>query len=107
FLYFLRVTTSVISIISLHDALPISGGQVILDTAGYVSGREEGNALLAQAKAHGVRSPESLPAAILTAVEETNMGYGKITIDDIKDRKSTRLNSSHQINSYAVLCLKR
>ena len=60
-----------------------AGGQVILDTAGYVSGREEGNALLAQAKAHGVRSPESLPAAILTAVEETNMGYGKITIDDI------------------------
>src|SRR5207244_5601708 len=83
FLYFLRVTTSVISIISLHDALPISGGVVILDTAGYVSGREEGNALLAHAKAHGVRSPESLPAAILTAVEETNMGYGKITIDDI------------------------
>src|SRR5438552_4765650 len=23
------------------------------------------------------------------------------------DRKSTRLNSSHQINSYAVLCLKK
>jgi predicted hydrocarbon binding protein len=59
------------------------GGRVILDTAGYVSGREEGNALLTQARAHGVKSPESLPAAILTAVEETNMGYGKITIDDI------------------------
>ena len=54
-----------------------------MDTAGYVSGREEGNALLAQARAHGVKSPESLPSAILTAVEETNMGYGKITIDDI------------------------
>jgi predicted hydrocarbon binding protein len=60
-----------------------AGGRVILDTAGYVSGREEGNALLSQARAHGVKSPESLPAAILTAVEETNMGYGKITIDDI------------------------
>src|SRR6185436_17016378 len=24
-----------------------------------------------------------------------------------KDRKSTRLNSSHQINSYAVFCLKK
>lgn len=60
-----------------------AGGRVVLDTAGYVSGREEGNALLAQAKAHGVKLPESLPSAILTAVEETNMGYGKITIDDI------------------------
>jgi predicted hydrocarbon binding protein len=60
-----------------------AGGRVILDTAGYVSGREEGSALLTQARAHGVKSPESLPAAILTAVEETNMGYGKITIDDI------------------------
>src|SRR5207244_10323840 len=28
-----------------------------------------------------------------------------ITID-LSDRKSTRLNSSHQINSYAVFCLK-
>src|SRR5258708_29599741 len=26
---------------------------------------------------------------------------------DIKDRKSTRLNSSHQIISYAVFCLKK
>jgi len=25
----------------------------------------------------------------------------------IRDRKSTRLNSSHQINSYAVFCLKK
>src|SRR5438552_9062342 len=28
-------------------------------------------------------------------------------IDPIRDRKSTRLNSSHQINSYAVFCLKK
>src|SRR5258708_24448012 len=27
--------------------------------------------------------------------------------DDIADRKSTRLNSSHQIISYAVFCLKK
>jgi predicted hydrocarbon binding protein len=60
-----------------------TGGRVIVNTAGQVSGREDGKALLAQAEAHGVKSPKSLPAAILTAVEETNMGYGKITIDDI------------------------
>src|SRR5207244_11416099 len=30
-----------------------------------------------------------------------------IEIDDMLDRKSTRLNSSHQIISYAVFCLKK
>src|SRR5574344_198906 len=29
------------------------------------------------------------------------------TVDDDQDRKSTRLNSSHQIISYAVFCLKK
>src|SRR5438552_7519769 len=28
-------------------------------------------------------------------------------VDDLVDRKSTRLNSSHQIISYAVFCLKK
>src|SRR5258708_4832804 len=31
----------------------------------------------------------------------------KKDIDDLRDRKSTRLNSSHQIISYAVFCLKK
>src|SRR5258708_20721809 len=30
-----------------------------------------------------------------------------LTLTDIPDRKSTRLNSSHQIISYAVFCLKK
>src|SRR5438552_7171338 len=30
-----------------------------------------------------------------------------IALDISRDRKSTRLNSSHQINSYAVFCLKK
>jgi predicted hydrocarbon binding protein len=60
-----------------------AAGNVIVLTAGHVSGREDGKAILALAKLAGVKSPESLPASILTAVEETNMGYGKIRIDDI------------------------
>src|SRR5258708_19183989 len=28
-------------------------------------------------------------------------------LENVKDRKSTRLNSSHQIISYAVFCLKK
>src|SRR5258708_27222663 len=33
--------------------------------------------------------------------------YMQKHIDQILDRKSTRLNSSHQIISYAVFCLKK
>src|SRR5438876_5903973 len=32
---------------------------------------------------------------------------GSELITDVKDRKSTRLNSSHPSNSYAVFCLKK
>src|SRR5258708_31888491 len=32
---------------------------------------------------------------------------GQRAHDDLQDRKSTRLNSSHQIISYAVFCLKK
>src|SRR5207244_9440109 len=32
---------------------------------------------------------------------------GELTLRGVRDRKSTRLNSSHQIISYAVFCLKK
>src|SRR5438552_11954971 len=32
---------------------------------------------------------------------------GVRSLPDLRDRKSTRLNSSHQIISYAVFCLKK
>src|SRR5438132_4058612 len=38
---------------------------------------------------------------------ETFHGGLLITIADSTDRKSTRLNSSHTVISYAVLCLKK
>src|SRR5260370_38928060 len=59
----------------IRDELVRSGGwgRVILDTAGYVSGREEGNRLVVHARAHQIMSPEALPGALLTAVEATTM----------------------------------
>jgi predicted hydrocarbon binding protein len=60
-----------------------AAGKITVHTAGHVSGREEGKAILAKARSVGIKSPESLPSPILTAVEETNMGYGKIRIDNI------------------------
>src|SRR5947208_8906433 len=34
-------------------------------------------------------------------------GTGRLWLGNKRDRKSTRLNSSHQIISYAVFCLKK
>src|SRR5437870_8263207 len=34
-------------------------------------------------------------------------GGGEVGAEDVLDRKSTRLNSSHVATSYAVFCLKR
>ena len=48
--------------------------------------------------AAGAGSPTILPTFSTTNSKE---------IGEMLDRKSTRLNSSHQINSYAVFCLKK
>src|SRR5258708_33822508 len=48
-------------------------------------------------------------AARLFALTEPE-GYLRVYLDEgepMRDRKSTRLNSSHQIISYAVFCLKK
>src|SRR5438552_14484050 len=47
------------------------------------------------------RAPAKTQAALLEAMQERT-----VTVDGV-DRKSTRLNSSHQIISYAVFCLKK
>src|SRR5258708_11520789 len=41
------------------------------------------------------------------ALDGTPIDLRKITTPTFIDRKSTRLNSSHQIISYAVFCLKK
>src|SRR5688500_19243270 len=33
-------------------------------------------------------------------------GFAPVRLDPLRDRKSTRLNSSHLVSSFAVLCLK-
>src|SRR5438552_15530479 len=59
-------------------------------------------ALIAEARAHGLAEVLALtrkPAFFLKA--------GFVPAEREQDRKSTRLNSSHQIISYAVFCLKK
>src|SRR5258708_23225946 len=85
FFFFNDTATTEIYTLSLHDALPIS---------------------LARAECRG-RSPcrgrQSLRGRRASRLPRYNASSG----GEALDRKSTRLNSSHQIISYAVFCLKK
>src|SRR5947208_13457395 len=78
-LFFFTITaTTAIYTLSLHDALPILIG-LLEASSRYDASR---------------------------AVDFSSYANSRIT-GEIQDRKSTRLNSSHQIISYAVFCLKK
>src|SRR5258708_17481469 len=86
FFFFNDTATTEIYTLSLHDALPILSPADIAATAAAPT--EEA----------------PLEFALVDELHETG------TVSDSlwpRDRKSTRLNSSHQIISYAVFCLKK
>src|SRR5947208_13078177 len=47
------------------------------------------------------------PASLAVGVRRTPLRDAGTVGSGVRDRKSTRLNSSHQIISYAVFCLKK
>src|SRR5258708_18590584 len=79
FFFFNDTATTEIYTLSLHDALPISQ---------FLRGRGE-------RPVGGRRAPRA------------DGRGGALRPPTGRDRKSTRLNSSHQIISYAVFCLKK
>src|SRR5258708_23044853 len=80
FFFFNDTATTEIYTLSLHDALPIYRVSIC--------GRS------------WPRAEETVPSTI------TRRTTGRKSFIQV-DRKSTRLNSSHQIISYAVFCLKK
>src|SRR5947207_9130602 len=81
YFFFLNDTaTTEIYTLSLHDALPISGGP---------RGRSHAGIGRRVPRGQGDGAPVRPPG------------------DPGEDRKSTRLNSSHTVISYAVFCLKK
>src|SRR2546422_5807910 len=84
FFFFNDTATTEIYTLSLHDALPISSWRGYTILPQLVSARQ------LQAV---VRPRVAAPALSRSGLE--------------KDRKSTRLNSSHGYISYAVFCLKK
>src|SRR5690606_42031187 len=54
--------------------------------------------------------PPDVAAGVLSALSQERQDeivWRIARLDDVKDRKSTRLNSSHVKISYAVFCLKK
>src|SRR2546426_8707743 len=89
FFFFNDTATTEIYTLSLHDALPILGGYRLRAPHPWESG---------QRRLHGgaLTRGHPIPRAAADASEAR-----------IRDRKSTRLNSTHLVISYAVFCLKK
>src|SRR2546422_7617936 len=88
FFFFNDTATTEIYTLSLHDALPISA-------IGYYGDR--GDEVLTEESAPGVDWLARMTREWEAAAEPAAR----------RDRKSTRLNSSHGYISYAVFCLKK
>src|SRR5436853_2269277 len=89
--FFNDTPTTEIYTLSLHDALPIS------------SGAPDKTSAPQQSRAYLVSWYFQVPFSIFTITRARWSRPRKLS----KDRKSTRLNSSHLGISYAVFCLKK
>src|SRR5258708_14940689 len=85
FFFFNDTATTEIYTLSLHDALPICLSSTIRSPSPASACKAPKFAMLPLAKTSAASAP----------------------LQREQDRKSTRLNSSHQIISYAVFCLKK
>src|SRR5690606_42151325 len=97
-----HTATPVIYALSLHDALPISSSNPVVDDAtAHVA--EALGLLHRLARSISASNP---PKAAAQPTAQVPVKTGT-TERPAQDRKSTRLNSSHVKISYAVFCLKK
>src|SRR5260221_731879 len=93
FFFFNDTATTEIYTLSLHDALPISAADSATDN------------ISSSTRKTITRSP------ISSSTFSKDSGSKRIASRRVRerceDRKSTRLNSSHTVISYAVFCLKK
>src|SRR2546426_7091273 len=87
FFFFNDTATTEIYTLSLHDALPILQAGTEAAVGAAVRLAKEGGADMVKVLG--------------------DPGVVKAIVRDLQDRKSTRLNSSHLVISYAVFCLKK
>src|SRR2546430_17384030 len=93
FFFFNDTATTEIYTLSLHDALPICRGRAHCICVAGADGRR--------------RAPRDCPGALASVAHACERGARQLSHFHQRDRKSTRLNSSHSQISYAVFCLKK
>src|SRR3712207_7161537 len=91
--FFNDTATTEIYTLSLHDALPISLSHAMFEEGAG----EEAEALIA----------DWLPSYDRSGILHGHIAWHAALSALERDRKSTRLNSSHANISYAVFCLKK
>src|SRR5690349_23759736 len=98
----------------LHHELhsfPTRRSSDLLDALHQVKWEQDGSLSFRRSCAHGVCGSDAMRIngknrlACKTLIKDVNPDK-PITVEPIKDRKSTRLNSSHVETSYAGFCLK-
>src|SRR5256885_7584089 len=108
FFFFLNdPATPEIYTLPLHDALPISERIAATDVS-YTPIRRSPT-FFPPAAASGSHCPDGPLMKYSRRPSDDHAGPKAATLDGVKsrDRKSTRLNSSHLVISYAVFCLKK
>src|SRR5207247_4093915 len=93
--FFAYASTTSIYTLSLHDALPISISMYLAAGAGPPNVRDMSDA----------RGGQRM--GVTTQKDSNKKASDLVGISPWLDRKSTRLNSSHEWISYAVFCLKK
>src|SRR3712207_7542321 len=88
--FFNDTATTEIYTLSLHDALPISMAFLNMDAGAVERYR-----------------PHNISWMYSMCFDSSGTAYLGDLVGDFRDRKSTRLNSSHANISYAVFCLKK
>src|SRR5205807_9069714 len=107
FFVFSASATSLIYTLSLHDALPISRlevrvvGLLVGPVVDHAERPDALGRLADQGRERGLRAVERVGPGLERRLRGLDVRHVRI------DRKSTRLNSSHLVISYAVFCLKK
>src|SRR5205807_7267246 len=102
-LLYCAAATTALSTLSLHDALPISGAYAVQAPHPRAVSECRGMGRRRRVRRRG---GGALP--LRRSGVGAHRGPGSVARgDSAQDRKSTRLNSSHLVISYAVFCLKK
>src|SRR3712207_7986790 len=95
--FFNDTATTEIYTLSLHDALPIWAAVIAATSRDFFK--------IVLPRQFGAKAPGMARLGVRQSA--TGLPSRRPHVIDYKDRKSTRLNSSHANISYAVFCLKK